>query len=112
MADPKPTQPPSPQAEKISKRMKARVDKLETISDVLTEKQLPDGVIGKKLRQQRELERDSKKGVTARNKKFKDFDIWLDRQEEINNNRGNAETEIPFVKIQRLVAIDPKGKLL
>lgn len=111
MAD-KPTPPPSPQDAKISKRMRAKVEKLEQISDVLTDKQLPDGVIGKKLRQQRELERDTKKGAAARNKKFKDFDEWLDRQELINNTRQGAGDDIPYVSINRLVATTKDGKLL
>jgi hypothetical protein len=111
MADSKPT-PPSPQAEKISKRMKAKVDKLEQISDVLTDKQLPDGKIGEKLRKQRDLERDPKKGAASRNKKFKEFDQWLDRQELINNSRQGAGDDIPYVSINRLVATTKDGKLL
>jgi hypothetical protein len=108
MADPK----PNPQAERISRRMKAKVDKLEKISDVLTDKQLPDGKIGEKLRRQRDLERDTKKGAAARNKKFKEFDEWLDRQELINNSRQGAGDEVPYVKITRLVATTKDGRLL
>jgi hypothetical protein len=110
MAD-KPT-PPTDQALKISKRMKAKVDKLEQVTDVLTDKQFPDGKIGQKLRQQRELERDSKKGIASRNKKFKDFDDWLDRQELINNTRDGAGEEVPFVTIRRLIATNKDGRLL
>lgn len=92
--------------------MKAKVEKLTQISDVLTDKQLPDGKIGQKIRQQRELERDTKKGVAARNKKFKDFDEWLTRQETINNTRDGSGENIPYVNIERVVTISKDGKIV
>jgi hypothetical protein len=108
---PKPKEPSI--KDKLKAKIKARVDRLDSVTDVLTGKEIPNGKVGEKIKALKELDKSPDgEAKTRRDKKFKKFDEWLVRQQKLNNVRDEAGDEVPYVQIKRTVRIevDKKGK--
>lgn len=82
-----------------------RVDNIYGLTDVLSGKSQISGKVTKKKKLESDLEKDLSKGKTVRTKKFKAFDLWLERIEKINQ-QVNARK----ISIKRLIVTDPKDK--
>ncbi len=95
--------------DQTEKLLRNKVDKITDLSEVLAGKKPVGGRIGKKLEKQKDLESDLKLGQKARDKKFKTFDKYCERLENIaNNHEEETKTKKRKIKIQRKTIVDPK----
>ncbi len=103
--------PPDPVKEKLRGKIKRKVEQLESVADVLTGKDIPQGKIGDRIRRQQELDKQYTGATVAkRDKRYKKFDEWLVRQQRINNIRDDEENLVPYVRLRRLTLIERDKK--
>jgi dihydrodipicolinate reductase len=89
--------------------LRKKVDKITDLSEVLAGKKPVGGRIGKKIAKQKDLESDLKLGAKIRDKKFKTFDKYCERLENIaNNHEEETKAKKHKIKIQRKSIVDPK----
>lgn len=104
--------PPSdPIKEGLKGKLKAKVDRLDTVTDVLTGREIPEGKLGEKIKALKELDTNPD-GIAKvrRDKKFKRFDEWLAREQKLNNIRDEAGDEVPYVRLRRSVRVQQNEK--
>lgn len=104
-------EPPDPIKEKLKGKIKAKVDRLDSLTDVLTGKELPSGKVGEQLRALQLIDKNADGLSKARrDKKYKKFDEWLVRQQFLNNVRDGAGGEVPYVRLRRSIQITTDNK--
>jgi hypothetical protein len=92
------------------KLLRNKVDKITDLSEVLSGKKPVEGKIGEKLKKQKDIESDLKKGQAIRDKKFKEFDAYCARIEAIaNNHEEETKTTKHKIKIKRATIVNPKN---
>ncbi|GAA6621587.1 hypothetical protein [Scytonema sp. NUACC26] len=94
-----------PPEEVTKRRLTNKVENIIELSDILANRKKLGGSLGKKLAKQEELEKSVVKGNAIRFKKFKKFDDWCERTEEIVNYKGRKD-----IKIRRAVVVDPNNR--
>ncbi|BAZ50512.1 hypothetical protein NIES4103_31280 [Nostoc sp. NIES-4103] len=85
---------PTPSEDKSLQRIQNQVNKTLEVSDVLSGRKEIGGKLGDKLKKKQVDERDIGKGKETRIKKFKGFDDWCDRLEDIVNPTGQRQIKI------------------
>lgn len=97
-----------PTEDESLKRITKQIDNTLEVSDVLSGRKNIGGKLGTKLKQKQEDEKDIVKGKEARKKKFKQFDNWCERTEEVVNYKGRKD-----IKIRRAAVVgDDKNKII
>lgn len=95
--------------EKSLGKLKKQVDHTLEMSEILAGKKPIGGKVGDKLKQQKDEEFDLKKGQKLRDKKFKQFDTYCDRLENVVNNfEEETKDKKRRIKIKRTSIVNPK----
>jgi hypothetical protein len=90
-------------------KLKKQVDRTLEMSEVLAGKKPLGGKIGEKLKKKKNEESDLKKGKALRDKKFKQFDIYCERIENIaNKHEEETKDKKHKIKIRRETIVNPK----
>ncbi|QSJ17690.1 hypothetical protein JYQ62_02085 [Nostoc sp. UHCC 0702] len=85
---------PTPSEEESGKRIQNQINKTLEVSDVMSGRKPLGGKLGAKLKKKEVDETNVSKGKETRGKKFKNFDDWCDRLEEIINPTGSKQIKV------------------
>jgi hypothetical protein len=95
--------------EKSLGRLKKQVDHTLEMSEVLAGKKPIGGRIGQKSKKKKDDEFDLKRGKALRDKKFKQFDAYCARLENIaNDHEEETKGKQHKIKIKRATIVNPK----
>lgn len=90
-----------PPEDVTKKRIENKVNNIIELSDVLANRKKLGGKLGKRLIKQEEQEKSVTQGKEIRKKKYKRFDEWCERTEEVVNYKGRKD-----IKIRRAAVVD------
>lgn len=83
-----------PTEEQSMRRIENQVNKTIEVSDVLAGRKEIPGRLGDKLKKKQVDEKDIAKGASQRIEKYKGFDDWCDRIEDIVNPVGQKSIKV------------------